>query len=355
MRLQSNRPGFALPLALLVIGFLTVGVATALTRADSENRTNQDRQSQADAFALAQSGLERFAVSRYSLGFRTQPPAVQESARITLPNGYADVILRRIRPKSATEQAMYLIRSRGTSTTGSVAWAPPATHTVAQYSFFREGSIEVLSGWTSLTGLRKNGGAGTISGEDHCGVAPDVAGVAIPDGGYVQNGGTLVPEGTPDTLFMGTQAQMAASINIDWDGIVNGNAIPPDYTIPGDPWPTFTDPTYWPVIRIDGNYSIPTDGFGTLIVTGDLTINGALHWDGIVLVGGTLTADGNNTVLGATITGLNVKLGMSVPINDVGNGEKTYQYDSCNVAAAASRTSALVLIPNTWVDNWKTW
>ena len=101
--------------------------------------------------------------------------------------------------------------------------------------------------------------------------------------------------------------------------------------------------------------STSSDGRGTLIVTGDLTISGSLHWDGIVLVGRTLTADGNNTVLGATISGLNVIFGETVPASDVGNGTKTYQYDSCAVAAAANRFSALVLIPNTWIDNWASW
>lgn len=358
MKLQSNRPGFALPLAILVIGFLTVGVATAFTRGDVEGRTNRDRTAQVDAFGLAQSGLERFALNRYSLGLTSSPPAAVESVRIAMAGGYADVISRRVRAKTATEQALYVVKSRGVNQAGSLSWTPPAVHTVGQYAFFREGAMKVLSGWTSLTGLEKNGGSGTISGEDYCGVAPDVAGVALPDGTYYQNGGVLVPEGDPDFLYMGTPAQMAAQVGIDWDAIVNQNAIVPDIEIPGDLWPSSTDwanADYWPVIRINGNYSIPSDGRGTLIVTGDLTISGSLHWDGIVLVGRTLTADGNNTVLGATISGLNVIFGETVPASDVGNGTKTYQYDSCAVAAAANRFSALVLIPNTWIDNWASW
>jgi hypothetical protein len=217
----------------------------------------------------------------------------------------------------------------------------------------------VLAGWTSLTGLQKNGGSGTISGEDNCGVEPDVAGVALPNGTYIQNGGTLVPEGDPDTLYMGTPAQMQSQIKIDWDGIVNHNAIVPDIIIPGDPFPSsadFAQPDYWPVIRIDDpTFSVPYTGQGTIIATGDLVIAGGDKWRGIVMVGGILTSNGNNTVLGATITGLNTMLGMTVPINDVGNGTKVFQYDSCNVKSATNRYSSMLLISNTWVDNWKTW
>ena len=63
-----------------------------------------------------------------------------------------------------------------------------------------------------------------------------------------------------------------------------------------------------------------------------MTISGNRTWDGILLVGGNLTSNGNNTVQGATITGLNVMLGMVVPGAAVGNGNKNYQYNSCNVA-----------------------
>ena len=40
-----------------------------------------------------------------------------------------------------------------------------------------------------------------------------------------------------------------------------------------------------------------------------MTISGALQWDGIILVGGTLTSNSNNSVNGAVVTGLNVLIG----------------------------------------------
>ena len=98
----------------------------------------------------------------------------------------------------------------------------------------------------------------------------------------------------------------------------------------------------------------PTEGGrGILIATGDLTISGSELWQGVVLVGGKLTSNGNNTVSGATISGLNVKLGMSVPMSDVGNGTKTFQYNSCHIASAMQAFGgSLHILENTWLDNW---
>ncbi len=79
--------------------------------------------------------------------------------------------------------------------------------------------MQTLSAWTSLTGLSKKGGSGTISGVDACGAAAPVAGVAVASPGYSQNGGSSVPSGSPNIANLGTPAQAAAAIKIDWAGI----------------------------------------------------------------------------------------------------------------------------------------
>jgi hypothetical protein len=225
---------------------------------------------------------------------------------------------------------------------------------VTQYALFRRAAMSVTSAWTALGGLKKNGSSGTVSGVDNCSAAPTVAGVAVPTGMWDVSG-SFTPGGLPPVLEMGTKPEMAAAIPIDWDAIVNQNAIQPDIIIPGDTWPSFADPNYWPVIRVNGHYSVPGDGRGILIVTGNATISGSKQWQGIVLAGGTLEANGNNTVEGAVVSGLNEKLYPgTVGESDVGNGTKTYVYDSCNVAAALARGGSLRVIEGTWSDNW-TW
>ena len=97
---------------------------------------------------------------------------------------------------------------------------------------------------------------------------------------------------------------------------------------------------------------MPGSGRGLLIVRNDMTISGALQWDGIILVGGTLTSNGNNSVNGAVVTGLNVLIGENPGVSDVGNGTKTYRYDSCNVAEAGRRFAGLAPLRNTSADNW---
>jgi hypothetical protein len=146
----------------------------------------------------------------------------------------------------------------------------------------------------------------------------------------------------------------ADSVHIDWDGIKNHNAIPPTITLPGGTWPTSTqwaDPAYYPVIRVNGDFTLPGTGRGTLIVTGSITISGNNGWNGIILAGDNLTSNGNNGVTGATVSGLNVKLGLTVPISTA-NGTKTYTYNSCEVARSTNTYGALVTLANTWVDNW---
>jgi hypothetical protein len=230
---------------------------------------------------------------------------------------------------------------------------PAAERTVAQYVYWQSNPIRVLAGWTSVTGLDKNGNSGSLSGNDGCGAQPAVAGVAVGSPGYT--GHTGPTSGSPPIQNLGTQQQAYQATGIDWPGIVNGNAITPDITIPPGSWPSFASPGYWPVIKIVGSYTLPGDGRGTLIVTGDLTISGNKTWNGVILTGGNLTSNGNNTVQGAVISGLNVGLGQVVSQGAVGNGNKTYQYNSCMIASAAARFAALRIYPNAWLDNWSTY
>ena len=88
------------------------------------------------------------------------------------------------------------------------------------------------------------------------------------------------------------------------------------------------------------------------MVRGDLTLSGSFSWEGLILVGGTLTSNGNQTIEGAIMTGLNVKLGLPVDVSDVGNGNKTVRYNSCNVSDALQNLGSMRQVPNGWVDNW---
>ncbi|MFI5256071.1 MAG: hypothetical protein ACHQRK_02345 [Gemmatimonadales bacterium] len=385
-RTARDRRGFALPMAILVIAFLTVTIAAAYAATSSELTTNGAQRSESRAYMIAQAGMENFMARRNEPGFCANcgfPPAVTyESTKVKLKNGYAYVVAQQIRAGDNTKPAIYLLRSRGIDTTGIAISARTvgkttarAERTVAQLVYWNVNQVQVLSGWTSASGLDKSGSSGTISGIDNCGQKSTVAGIAVPTGDFNVNG-NFTPQGNPPIQYLGTQAQTNATIKIDWDGMVNGNRIQPDFTFANSSaanagWPNMSDPTYYPVIRVNGDFTMPNSGgHGTLIVMGDMTISGNNLWQGIMLVGGQMTSNGNNTMLGATMSGLNELLDptelanaqklttstlTSNPGNALAKGTKTFQYDSCQVSKAASGLASYSVYPNAWMDNFVTY
>ncbi len=356
---KTERRGFAIPIALLVIAALTIMIAGGFSVVSAERRSVADQKSQISAFRIAEQGLEIFLVRRDSLmtaqygaaGY-THVPGAKDSALVNVPGGYAWVSLTRLRPPKGSQSGVYVARSRGTETAGAYAGTPQGVRTVAQYVLWEPAPMQVLAGWTALSGLQKNGAAGTIGGIDLCHDSAAVAGVVVPvNPGYT---GKTVAVGDPPIDSVAPD-----SVAIDWNGIVNLGAITPTVTIPGGSWPSAaltaayadSNSTYYPIIRINGDYSLPTSGRGMIIITGNLTINGSTGWKGIILVGGDITSNGNNGVEGAVVSGLNVKLGTYVPTS-AANGTKQYNYNSCEVAKSATTMGALVTLRNTWVDNW---
>ncbi|MDQ3674957.1 MAG: hypothetical protein M3365_11335 [Gemmatimonadota bacterium] len=348
---NAERRGFALPTAILVIAVMTIMIAGGFSLVSAERRSVSDQKAQISAFKIAEDGLELFLVRRDSLLPNAgKVPGPKDSVRIAFTGGYADVSLTRIRPVIGSMSGLYVVRSRGVETVGTYAGTPEGVRTVAQYVLFEPAPMQVLAGWTALSGLDKNGAAGTLGGFDACGDSAAVAGVAVPlNPGY--DGKTDATEGSP-----GIDSTITAdSVAIDWNAIINENAIEPTITIPDQAWPTaaqFADTTFYPIIRVNlADFTLPSSGQGMIIATGHVTISGSVGWKGVVLVGGDITSNGNNGIAGATISGLNVKLGTYVP-SSTANGTKTYQYNSCEVAKANREAGALVTLKNTWVDNW---
>lgn len=362
MSLTARRGG-ALAMVILLITVMTIALAAAYTLNGTEIQSGDDYSEQVAALALAESGRNRFLVDRAGLGFATTPPGALEVDTIPYAGGQAIVTLTRIRQQVQQLPPLYLLTSRGMRTGATRGNIPPAERTVAQYLYWDAMPINLLAGWTSLSGLNKNGAAGTLTGVDaSCGTlcgcpAPlnPVAGVAVPTVPGM-TGQLAAAVGSPPIKPLGDAAATRGAVDIDWAGIVNGTADM-TYTviIPGGTWPTaaqFADPNFWPTIKVIGNHTLSTSGRGTLIVTGTLTQNNGSQWDGVVLVGQTLISNGATGVHGATITGLNVLLGQAVPIQDIGNGTKLYDIDSCKASRALNSQAKLRPLPNTWMDNW---
>lgn len=348
MIMKSRRDGFAIPMAILLIGVITAGVVGAFARVESESSVVNSRDAQTVAYALAEAGMGVYLADRANMPFGRD---------FTLPGGTAEVRVDLMRPDDGVNGALYLLRSTGITTSGGNI--PSARHTVTQLAWLKPYTINVPAGWTSLSGIRKDGNSGEMSGFDECLATGPKAGVAVPDSGYSGQTGPVM--GDPPIDYMGSQEDMAGQINIDWEGIINEDVLQFDIRIPPGVWPSADSfaarPDWWPVVYIDnenGPAFDPSDmnGRGTLIIRGDIKLDGGDEWDGIVMVGGKLEDNGTGAISGAVITGLNVKLGEPVEESSRAHGTKTYRYNSCDLSNALQAMSVLTPIRNTWFDGW---
>jgi hypothetical protein len=361
------RRGFALPLALFFIGLMTVTLTASFMMTSGERRQNDGQAAQQRAYNNAAVGLEVYLGARGTELGLTGAPAVNEPEQVFAIAGNAldsaYVLTRRLRAESGTPNtpgyipALYAVRSRGVYRGGRLPGVANAERSVGILATFQKGNMQVLAGWTSLTGLRKNGSAGILSGFDRCGAQAALAGVAVPNGGLDFNTPAMTTlAGNPPYRELGTFEEAAEQVNIDWDGIKNRSAIQADYL---NQWPPDNILTnQFTTIHFENPPNatvVLRTGKGLLIVEGDLDLQGNTTWDGIILVGGNITSNGNNTVYGAVITGLDNQLGEDVINEDPSNanGTKIYQYDSCNVDAAVAALGALRPIRNTYIDNWR--
>ena len=363
MSLVSRRGG-TLPMVILLITVATIALAAAYTLNGVETQVGDDYEEQVAALALAESGRHRYLTDRAGLGWPDTIPAALEVDTIPYADGVAIVTLTQIRPQVQQLPPLYLLRSRGLRNPPAHGNVPAAERTISQYLYWDVAPLNVLAGWTSLTGAVKNGSnIGSIVGVDASpgtggGCPPamsPVAAVAVPNSpGFSGDLANLT--GTPLVSYLGDANATKGSVDIDWPGIVNNTAdmtydlIIPPATLPSASYFT-ANPNYWPTIRVNGDLTISAYGRGTLIITGNLNMNSvSARWDGVVLVGGVMTSNGNSGVNGATVTGLNILLGQTVGASDIGNGTKSYKFNSCNVAKALKNKAKLRPLPNTWMD-----
>lgn len=371
----SARSGFALPVVILAMFILVGALASGFVMVSGERAADDATLQAQGAAALAETGLQQGLSNRIGLGLAALPGAVPDSARLTLAGGYADIITTRLREPTETVPGVYYVRVRGVRTATGVSGAGDAVATSATFATFKAVTMTVQASMTGINGIKKTGSSGLISGHDQCGQENSLPGVAVPlDPGINGTGQWETSlEGSQKIDTIGaTKDEAAETVGIDWNAIVNEDAITPDFdvTAAGVNFPTtdwFDDnPNAWPTIIVrngpdpSSEFPLPNFGRGLLIIFGDLNMNGNhAGWDGIVLVGGRLRSNGQNEVNGATITGLNVKLDLEVLDNEVNEllGTKQFKYHSCNVASALNGGGAGGLRPyqNSWANSFPTY
>jgi hypothetical protein len=346
---------------------MAVAVAISYGRISSERLVSGDAKAQQGAFAVAQSGLSRFLAN-----LNGKPPAAGPwpiTANYNdLPGGTAQVDMVQLRDSTSTLlPAVYVITSRGRYTAAKRynSLAPAAERTVATYALWTPAPLDINGAFTSLTQVQLNGSSSHIDGTDRCAANGNIPGLAVPNGDVSGLTDPTVIDGTPDNAALnlgtpGAGGTANTNVQIDWSGVVAGTAFPADRVYPAQTWlpmtgsPSMAD---WPVTRVNGDLILPGSGKGILIVTGNLTWNGTplKTWEGLILVGGTITHNGQGNLFGAVVSGLNLKTGGAVGLNDLGNGTKTYQYDSCSLSRALGHIGSIQRVRNAWTDTWSSY
>lgn len=365
-----RRRGFALPMAVLALALITSAVVAAFAATSAETVANNAMRAQDRAYQLAEAGLQQFMLRRDETGFCSNcvsNPAASDSewTRVSLPGGYANVVAQRLRRDQADgAPALFFMRATGVDTSvrlSGAGGAVRAQRTIGYYASWGAAPMNALGALTSLNGVTNNssipGSAVPLNGDDGCNQMPSIAGVVVPQGGEYTGGGEQ-PVGTPPVDSSMALDSLRKRVGIDWDAIVNRDAIPADYTIPPDAWPgSFSS---WPVVRVKGNLTLPGSGRGLLIVDSNLTISSNRAWDGVILVGGSVSAGGTGSFNGAVVSGLNRLLPNAPPNlgtldNDALTNRNRFQFNSCRVERAAHRVDRYFAFTNTWMDNVAIW
>jgi len=351
-RAVTDERGAALVIVLIALVGLTALAAAGMVTTGSDLQIAENMDASTRAFYAADAGLQTYFGSN-----------TDGTTGATYVNDSLTTVT--VTPLKLTEINGGRILYRVTSTAEYVqAPGDTASRSISRVAIFSDGSIAVPASFTSAAGFVKSGDAGIISGQDWASAGnpkcpnspkPAVAGVKVPPSGYSQSGGAPVPDGDPPIEEGQTGEEMLNSMGLDWDGVVNGGLISPDYTVPPDNWPNFGSlpADEWPVIYVDGNISVsPSNtGRGTLIVRDNLTMSGSFNWDGAILVGGYITSNGYQTVEGATVAGLNILLGEAPAATDIGNGNKVFKYHSCKLKQATQAAfGGLSEMPGTWSE-----
>jgi len=352
MRVSSGkrRGGFILPTTLLVMTVLTVMLAAAFVLVSAEYRVTDNSFASSRALAIAQAGLQNYFATGHDL------TGAADSTVYAFSNGYALVAAFKLRDATATQQALWVVRSIGFDTLRAQPGQPNGQRAIAQFARFQPGVLPGLAAVVAPNGVFLSGSSGAApSGTDasFCSPSSSNYGMVVPSGGL--GGDALIPEPTGSPAGVDPRYTSAAeiidSMRIDWPALLAGQ-FTPDYTTSPPCLDARQTSGGFPVGLCDGNASLSDRRYGLLVVTGNVILESGVHWDGILVVGGNVDANRANVIVhGMIISGLN---GLSVAPDTLQRGN-IIGWASCYNGPSVATLSGLVPIKNAWVDNWSTY
>jgi hypothetical protein len=198
---------------------------------------------------------------------------------------------------------------------------------VTEAEVVRNPGIPVAGAIYSEGDLTGNGNSATISGADNCGTVADVPAIYTLEPatssisgasvvGVVDHGADDLELGNyVDSLMESTSSMVTLTTDVNGDTYGSAGSFVTVYSETSG--------------NVGGLKMSNVDGFGNLIIDGDLTLGGGFTWTGLVVVTGTVTFNGGGSgvnIKGAVMSGDAVSL----------NGGLEIYYDSCAVGESLS-------------------
>lgn len=348
--------GFALAVALLAIVVVSILAAAGYSLANYELGTSRDFRASTEAFYVADRGLNRY------LG--TDAQDLIWPVTYDFPEGEALVTVDTLTVGMENNESLFRVRSRGEHvppagdtarrTVAQVIMATPLVPVFPTGSFVSGGGIEQNGMSADYEGTNAYTGADPVCTE--ASVGTDDAASVVSDSFNVSGGGSQPGScdsytgATPDPTCKDDATSDFMSAD-QWQKLLD---LEPDHTVAGND--SFPATDGYEVVKSSGDYTVDSDKTtgheeGILIVQGDVTFNGDFTFDGLVLVGGRMKASNGKQIFnGGVITGLNELLGADPPENQIGNGTKIFQYNSCNIYKASTSKYTVSQVPASWYE-----
>lgn len=351
--------GFALLAALLGLLALSALSTAGYLVAGSEWRISGNHRATVEARELARAGISEYLAADGRPAARAVYVHGRDTARVTAgrllyldPDGRAAIlrltargIVARPGPIPAAERAVSVVvlHDRGRIV--------PAGAVTSAGGVRVDAETVTVDGRNACTDGGASGDGGLYGDAGEGETAPDVAGVAVPPGGF--DGWRTGVAGSPPVDESRGAVPLLRASGVDsarWAELENGTLVAPDHEVPPEPWPSAD--AGWPLVLVSEPYTLEAthSGRGTIVATGDLAVRGGFRWDGLIIAGGGVTAEGEGLVRGGVLSGLDAHHGLA-PSRSTLDGAWGFRYDACRLWNAAERVFGRLMVePGTWSE-----